>query len=84
MAKLKFTARELQCQIDEGRDPREVKAATIAADVASREAGKSEGLTVAEVWPRYMAEGKPERRIAWKPRDVADLNPAVSMGGVTG
>ena len=74
-------ARVLQRHIDEGRDPREVKAATTAADVASREARKGEGLTVAEVWPRYMAEGKPKRRSAWKPRYVGDLNRAASLGG---
>jgi integrase len=28
-----------------------------------------------------MAEGKPKRRSAWKPRYVADLNKAASMGG---
>ena len=74
-------ARELQRQIDEGRDPREVKAATIAADVAKRTAELGAVLTVAEVWPRYMAEGKPKRRTAWKPRYVADLNKAASLGG---
>ena len=74
-------ARELQRQIDEGRDPRAVKAETIAANVAKREADKGEALTVAEVWPRYMAEGKPKRRAAWKPRYVADLQKAASMGG---
>ena len=73
--------RELQRQIDEGRDPREVKAETIAADVARREADKGEVLTVADVWPRYMAEGKPKRRNAWKPRYVADLKRAAAMGG---
>ena len=45
-------ARELQRQIDEGRDPREVKAQLIAADVAKRAADLADGLTVAEVWPR--------------------------------
>jgi hypothetical protein len=58
-----------------------VKAETIAADVAKREADKGEVLTVAEVWSRYMAEGKPKRRAAWKPRYVADLHKAASMGG---
>jgi len=74
-------ARELQRQIDEGRDPREVKAAAIAADVAKRTAEIGAVLTVAEVWPRYMAEGKPKRKAAWKPRYVADLHKAASMGG---
>jgi integrase len=74
-------ARELQRQIDAGRDPREVKAETIAADVAKRTAEVADVLTVAEVWPRYMAEGKPKRKAAWKPRYVADLKAAASLGG---
>jgi integrase len=74
-------ARALQALIDSGRDPREVKAETIAADVAKRTAETAEVLTVAEVWPRYMAEGKPKRKAAWKPRYVADLKAAASLGG---
>ena len=74
-------ARELQRQIDEGRDPREIKAAIVAADVAKRAAELAEGLTVADVWPRYMAEGKPKRKAAWKPRYRADLERAASPGG---
>lgn len=74
-------ARELQRQIDEGRDPREVKAATVAADVAKRRASVGEGLTVADAWPRYMAEGKPRKKDAWKPRYVADLHKAAAPGG---
>lgn len=81
IAQAQERARELQRQIDEGRDPREVKAETIAADVAKREADKGEVLTVADVWPRYMAEGKPKRRNAWKPRYVTDLKRASSLGG---
>ena len=42
-------ARELQRQIDEGRDPREVKAATVAIDVAQRERARGKSLTVADV-----------------------------------
>ena len=52
-------ARELQRQIDEGRDPREVKAATTAADVAKREADRGGALTVSEVWAAYVAERRP-------------------------
>lgn len=74
-------ARELQRQIDAGRDPREVKAESIAADVAKRTAEVADVLTVGEVWPRYMAEGKPKRKAAWKPRYVADLKAAASPGG---
>ena len=74
-------AKALQRTIDDGRDPREVKAETVAADVAKREVEKQVGLTVADVWPRYMAEGKPKRRTEWKPRYVSDLNRAAAMGG---
>jgi integrase len=52
-------ARELQRQIDEGRDPREVKAAITAADAAKREADRDKGLTVAEGWATYIAERRP-------------------------
>jgi integrase len=52
-------ARELQRQIDEGRDPREVKAATIAVDVANREANREQGLTVRDVWAVYIDERRP-------------------------
>ena len=68
-------------QIDEGRDPREVKAEIVAADVAKRTAEAADSLTVADVWPRYMAEGKPKNRAAWKPRYRADLEKAASLGG---
>lgn len=74
-------ARKLQRQIDEGRDPREVKAEATAADIARRTAEVADVLTVGEVWPRYMAEGKPKRKAAWKPRYVADLMKAASPGG---
>ena len=74
-------ARELQRQIDAGRDPREVKAESIAADVAKRTAEVADVLTVADVWPRYMAEGKAMRKAAWKPRYIADLKKAASLGG---
>ena len=52
-------ARELQRQIDEGRDPREVKAAITAADVAKRQTEKTAVVTVGEVWTVYLAERRP-------------------------
>ena len=74
-------AKQLQRQIDDGRDPREVKAEAAAADVAKRRADSAGALTVADVWPRYMAEGKPRKKDAWKPRYLADLHKAASLGG---
>ena len=73
-------ARELQRQIDEGRDPREVKAETVALDVEHRARARGKSLAVSHVWPRYMAEGKPKRKAAWKPRYVKDLQRAASLG----
>jgi integrase len=75
-------ARELQRQIDEGRDPRIVKSEKTAADVATREGDKRNSLTVGQVWPRYLAEGKPKRRDAWKPGYRAGLELMAAEGGV--
>lgn len=74
-------ARELQRHVDQGRDPREVKAETVAADVAKRRKEAGELVTMADAWAVYLAEGKPKRKDAWKPRYVADLNKAAAPGG---
>ena len=81
-------ANRLRVLLDGGTDPRELarqqeaealerKAATAAQEAAA----VARAVTVADVWPRYMAEGKPKRKAAWKPRYVADLQKAASMGG---
>lgn len=75
-------ARELQRLIDDGRDPRAVKAEAIAKDVAQRQAERLEVVTVGDVWPTYLAEGSPKRRDAWKPRYRADLELMAAAGGV--
>lgn len=75
-------ARELQRQIDEGRDPRALKAEAVAKDVAKREADRLEAVTVGDAWPTYLAEGAPKRRDAWKPRYRADLEAMASAGGI--
>lgn len=75
-------ARAIQRMIDEGRDPREVKAEKVAVDVAKRAAAQADALTVGDIWPRYLKEGKPKRKDAFKPRYKADLEAASSPGGV--
>ena len=67
--------------LDSRIDPREVEREedTAKAALQAEEAGRA--VTVADVWPRYMAEGKPKRRAAWKPRYLLDLNRAASLGG---
>lgn len=81
-------ANRLRVMLDGGTDPRELERQKEAAAeerkaaTAAKEAeAAAHALTVAEVWPRYMAEGKPRRRAAWKPRYVADLQKAAAMGG---
>lgn len=74
-------ARALQREIDEGRDPRGVKAKAVAAAVASALKEAAETVTVHQAWLRYIAEGKPARKEAWKPRYLADLKLAASPGG---
>ena len=70
-------ARELQRTIDQGRDPRIIKAETIAADVAKRTAEKNAGATVADVWAVYLAD----RKSHWGERHYADHLRAAQAGG---
>jgi integrase len=70
-------ARELQRQIDEGHDPRAIKAAITAIDVAKRDAEKQGALTVAEVWTVYLAERKPH----WGKRHYQDHVVKAAPGG---
>jgi integrase len=73
-------ARELQRQIDEGRDPRAVKAAATAADVASREDAKRQSVTVSEAWAAYLLERRPH----WGERHYQDHVAKAAPGGVPG
>ena len=73
-------ARELQRQIDEGRDPREVKAAITAADVASREDARRQTVTVTEAWAAYLLERRPH----WGERHYLDHVTKAALGGVPG
>lgn len=70
-------ARELQRQIDDGRDPREVKAAIVAAAVARREKADAEAVTLGEVWGLYLADRKP----FWGDRHYKDHLTMVKAGG---
>ena len=74
-------ANRLRVLLDGGTDPRELAREQVAERAAREVEAASRTVTVADVWPRYMAEGKPKRRSAWKPRYIADLNKAASLGG---
>lgn len=70
--------RELQRQIDQGRDPRLVKAERRAADVATRQAAVVAEITVSDVWPIYLAD----RKSAWGDRHYGDHGKMAQPGGV--
>ena len=74
-------ARELQRLIDEGTDPRDLKRDALAAHAEKQAAAAAKALTVGEVWPLYLENGKPKRRDAWKPRYRADLEAMAAPGG---
>jgi integrase len=74
-------ARELQRQIDEGKDPRDLKRDALAASAARKAEASAQALTVGEVWPLYLQRGKPKRRDAWKPGYRADLEAMAAPGG---
>jgi integrase len=75
-------AREMQRQIDGGHDPRDLKRGAIAAAAEKIAAAAAQAVTVGDVWPRYLAEGKPKRKTAWKPRYRADLEAMAAPGGI--
>ena len=70
-------ARELQRQIDEGRDPRAVKAATTAADTDKRDTAKRQTVTVGEAWAAYIAERRPR----WSTHHLDDHIKLSQVGG---
>ena len=71
----RIEARRLSALLDTGTDPRELE--------RQREAEKADhALTVGEIWPRYLAEGKPKRKDAWKPGYRASLDVMAAPGGV--
>jgi integrase len=74
-------ARELQRQIDEGHDPRDIKRDVLAVATQKKAAAVAQALTVGEVWPLYLENGRPKRRDAWKPRYRADLEAMAAPGG---
>ena len=71
-------ARELQRQIDEGRDPRSLKRDALAAEAERRAAEAAQGVTVGEAWGQYLEARKPH----WGARHYAEHLLLVKAGGV--
>ena len=74
-------ANRLRVELDKGTDPREIERQKAAAEAAEWAAEAAQAVTVGDVWPRYLAEGKPKRKDAWKPRYRADLQAMAAPGG---
>lgn len=70
-------ARELQGQIDRGRDPREVKRERIAADQKTREAARINSEPALTAWRDYVTT----RSGRWSARHMADHELAARDGG---
>ena len=74
-------ARRLAVVLDNGQDPREIERQQQADKAAAKAAATAKALTVGEVWPLYLENGRPKRRDAWKPRYRADLEAMAAPGG---
>ncbi len=74
-------AHRLKVLVDSGTDPRELQCQQQADKAAAKAAATAKALTVGEVWPLYLENGKPKRRDAWKPRYRADLEAMAAPGG---
>ena len=80
--KARGEAQRLKMMVDAGTDPREVERQQAAKKAAQATAAAAHALTVGEVWPLYLEQGRPKRRDAWKPRYLADLKAMAAPGGV--
>lgn len=70
-------ARRLQAIIDQGRDPREVRAEITAADAAKREKAKQEEAPALDAWSVYITSRTPK----WSERHKADHENMARDGG---
>jgi integrase len=62
-------------------DPRDLERQRQTANAAAITAATVRAITVGDIWPRYLAEGKPKRKDAFKPRYRADLEAMAGAGG---
>lgn len=74
-------ARRLAVVLDNGQDPREIDRQQLAERAAAKAALEAHAVTVGELWPLYLASGKPKRKESWKPRYRADLEAMAAPGG---
>ncbi len=88
IASAKAEAHRLRGLTEAGTDPRDIerqqraeREAAQAAAAVKEQADKAAALTVGEIWPLYLENGRPKRRAAWKARYRADLEAMAARGG---
>lgn len=74
-------AHRLRGLTEQGVDPRELEHKQQADKAAAQAITEARAVTVGDVWPRYLAEGRPKRRDAWKPRYLDDIKAMAAPGG---
>ena len=79
--KARTRAQELKMLVGGGTDPREVERDRLATKAAAKAAATAQAVTMGDFWPRYLVEGKPKRKDAFKPRYRADLEATAAPGG---
>ena len=79
--KARGKAQGLKMQVDAGTDPRAVERDRLTAAADKKAAANAQAVTLGDVWPRYLVEGKPKRKDAFKPRYRADLEAMAAPGG---
>ncbi len=78
----KTEAHRLRGLTEKGIDPRNSEREQHEIMSAATEAANAHALTVHDIWPRYLAEGRPKRKDAWKPGYRASLDVMSVPGGV--
>ena len=82
IADARVRARAIQTIVDNGRDPRVVADEVAAKDIATRAAAREASITVGEAWSSYMEDGRPAKKIAWKPKYKESLIEMAKPGGL--
>jgi integrase len=78
----KAEAHRLRGLTEKGVDPRDIERQQKVDKAAQVAAAQAQALTVGDLWPRYLAEGRPKRKDAWKPGYRASLDVMSAPGGV--
>lgn len=81
IAEARAEAHRLRGMTETGIDPREIERQQEAEREAQRQRERAQAVTVGELWPTYLVEGRPKRKDAFKPRYLADLQNMSAPGG---